>query len=142
MLHAQAQSPLTQDESEFDTRVKLLRKVAITALGVFAGAVMGGVCGLFVYANSRTPNVHDGVYIVIQSIGLVLGLAMGFLAARNIDAQDEFIEASQKAGTTLLRRYKPKPGAAGLSNVGQRTIGAANNAGEEFLRTLLASNHK
>jgi len=123
-------------ESDFDARLRLFRTGVTIAFGVFVGTVLGGVCGLFVYANSRTPNVHDGVYVVIQSLGIILGVAMGYLAARNSQAQEDLIEASYKAGSSLLRRYKPKPGTAGNSNVGQRTIGA-NTAGEEFLKTLL-----
>jgi hypothetical protein len=80
--------------------------------------------------------VHDGFYVVIQSLGILAGLAFGYLAARNVEAEDDAIEAAQKAGGSLLRRYKPKPGTANHSNVGQRTIGG-NPAGEEFLKTLL-----
>lgn len=123
-------------ESDFDARVKLFRTAVTIAFGLFVGTVLGGVCGLFVYANSRTPNVHDGVYVVIQTLGIILGVAMGYLVARNSQAQEELIETSYKAGSSLLRRYKPKPGTSGNSNVGQRTIGV-NAAGEEFLRTLL-----
>lgn len=126
-----------EGDSEFDARVRRLRTGAIVAFGFFVGAVMGGVCGLFVYANSKTPNVHDGVYVVIQSLGIVVGLLFGYLAARNVDAQDEIVEAAQKAGGSLLRRYKPKPGTASHSNIGQRTIGG-NDGGEEFLKTLLS----
>lgn len=140
MLNTQVQGPLGKvesHESAFDARVKLFRSSVMMGLGLFVGTVLGGVCGLFVYANSRTPNQHDGVYIVIQALGIIAGVAMGYFSARNAEAQEDLIEAAQKAGGSLLRRYKPKPGTAGNSNVGQRTIGA-NKAGEDFLKTLLA----
>ncbi|SRR5579872_1430621 len=123
-------------QDQFELRFKQLRTGAIVSFGFFVGALMGGVCGLFVYANSKTPNVHDGVYVLIQSVGILSGLVLGYLAARNVETQDELIEAAQKAGGSLLRRYKPKPGTASHSNVGQRTIGAS--AGEDFLKTLLS----
>ena len=125
------------DDTEFDARVKQLRTWSLVTFGLCAGVLFGGICGLFVYANSRTPNVHDGPYIVIQSLGILIGLAFGYFAARNVDAQDDLLESSQRAATTLLRRYKPKAGTANHSNVGQRTIGPSDS-GEEFLKTLLA----
>ena len=125
------------DDAEFDAKVKQLRTWSIVAFGLCAGVLFGGICGLFVYANSRTPNVHDGVYLVIQILGIVIGLAFGYFAARNVGAQDDLIEASQRAATSLLRRYKPKAGTADHSNVGQRTIGPSDT-GEDFLKSLLA----
>jgi hypothetical protein len=139
MLNPQAQEKSakpTDRGTAFDGRMKLFRTSVIVGLGVFVGAVMGGVCGLFVYANSRTPYVHDGVYAIIQITGIIAGLVLGYLAARNAQAHDEVVEASHKAGSMLLRRYKPKPGMNGQSNVGHRTIGSSNT--EEFLRNLLA----
>jgi len=130
-----------QDE-EFDARVKIIRKAAMIAAGLFAGTVIGGVTGLFVYANSRTPNAHDGVFAVIQILGVVFGFAMGFLAARGAEAQDQQNEVSQRASISMLKKYKPRPGAAGHSNVGQRVIGPADNAGEEFLKSLLNGSTK
>jgi hypothetical protein len=128
--------------SRFETRVKLLRTVGMIATGLFAGAVMGGIIGLFVYANSRTPNAHDGVFAIIQVVGVLVGLFMGYIAARSAEAQDQMIEASFKAGLTMLRKYKPKPGTSGTSTVGERVIGPVHNVGEEFLKTLLNASTK
>lgn len=131
--------------ADFDGGVKVFRRGMMIALGLFGGTVMGGIVGLFVYANSRNPNVHDGVFAVIQIVGVLLGLGMGLIAARSSDAQDQLLEASQRAGGSMLKKYKPKPGAAGNSNVGQRVIGApiedanAAAAGEEYLKTLLTN---
>ena len=146
MLQSQTPERLrsTGQDPEFDGRVKLIRTTAMIAMGLFAGTVLGGVIGLFVYANSRTPNVHDGVFAVIQVLGVLLGLGMGFLAARGAEAQEQLIEASQRAGVSMLKKYKPKPGGAGHSNnVGERVIGpATNNVGEDFLKTLLNGSTK
>jgi F0F1-type ATP synthase assembly protein I len=139
MLQTQAPSQYGkggEHKTEFDTKVKLFRTGVMIAMGLFAGTVLGGVVGLFVYANSRTPNAHDGVFAVIQVVGVVLGVAMGYLAARSAEAQEQLIEASQRAGMSMLRKYKPKPGNTGPGNVGQRVIGPSNT-GEEFLKTLL-----
>lgn len=125
------------EKSDVDAQVKIFRTGVMIAMGLFAGTVLGGVVGLFVYANSRTPNAHDGVFAVIQIFGVVLGLAMGYLAARGAEAQERLLEASQRAGITMLKKYKPKPGNAGHGNVGQRVIGAPSNAGEDFLNQLL-----
>jgi hypothetical protein len=137
MLHTQSQEKFGESNSDaaFEARVKLFSATLITAFGLFVGAVIGGVCGLLVYVNSRTPNQHDGVYALIQTVGILVGLAMGYLAARNARAQDDLVEASLKAGSTLLRRYKPKPGSGGQSDVGQRTITSTN--AEDFLKTLV-----
>ena len=145
-------------KTDFDNQVKLFRTGVMIGMGLFAGTVLGGVVGLFVYANSRTPNVHDGIFAIIQVVGVMLGLGMGFLAARSTEAQEQLLEASQRAGLTMLKKYKPKPGNAGQSNVGQRVIGPSElgqnyaaprapaprapapsdaNVGEEFLKTLL-----
>ena len=144
MLNTQAQGELrsSPERSDFELQVKIFRIGTMIALGLFAGTVLGGVIGLFVYANSRTPNVHDGVFAIIQVLGVLAGLAMGFLAARSVEAQEQLIEASQRAGLSMLRKYRPKPGANGHHGVGQRVIGgaaakAASSAGEEFLKTLL-----
>ncbi|MDQ6766912.1 MAG: hypothetical protein M3Z41_03795 [Candidatus Eremiobacteraeota bacterium] len=142
MLQPQAQGQTQKtvaQKPEFDVQVKLFRTGVMVAMGLFAGTVLGGIVGLFVYANSRTPNAHDGVFAVIQILGVVLGLAMGYLAARSAEAQEQLFEASQRAGISMLKKYKPKPGGSGHANVGQRVIGSAN-AGEEFLKTLLDNN--
>lgn len=143
MLNSHAGSQVHSSEGQdnvFETQVRFFRTGVIVALGVFAGTVLGGVCGLFVYANSRTPNQHDGVFVVIQALGIILGVAMGYLAAKSAEAQEQLIDASQRAGTLLLRRYRPKPGTAGHSNVGQRTIGASpTTEGEDFLRSILGT---
>lgn len=133
-------------QSDFDARFKLIRTGIIVAGWIFVGTVLGGCVGLFVYANSRTPNVHDGVFAVIQAVGVLLGVAMGFLAAKGTEAQDAFLAASSRAGKSMLRKYKPRPGTAGNSNVGQRTIGkpvveSYDTEGDEFLRTMLGSKH-
>lgn len=137
MLNTHIHLQTDGDESSFDRRVKKLRTGVIVAFGFFVGAVMGGICGLFLYVDSKTPNVHDGFYAVIQILGILAGLAFGYLAARNVEAEDDAVEAAQKAGGSLLRRYKPKAGTATHSNVGQRTIGGPAATGEEFLKTLL-----
>src|ERR1700736_768162 len=126
------------EKTEFDSQVKLFRTGVMIAMGLFGGTVLGGVVGLFVYANSRTPNAHDGVFAVIKVVGVVLGLALGYLAAKGAEAQEQLIDASQRAGITMLKKYRPKRGNAGNGNVGQRGIGApAPNLGEDFLNELL-----
>jgi MFS family permease len=157
MLQTQAPGQGQGQSTEFDTRVRAFRSGVMIAAGVFGGTVLGGIVGLFVYAQSRTPNVHDGVFAVIQVAGVILGLVMGLAAARGAEAQDQLLDASQRAGTTMLKKYKPKPGTTGQANVGQRVIKPASavdlvtpmpsagqqvspavaNAGEEFLKTLL-----
>ena len=131
MLQAQSPGRFAKDTgpgTEFDTRVNLLRTVAMIGSGLFAGAVMGGVIGLFVYANSRTPRAHDGVFAVIQVLGVLVGLMMGYIAARGAEAQERMLEASHRAGLVMLKKYKPKPGATN-SSVGERVIGPVSNAG-------------
>ncbi len=144
MLQTQAPGQLGKgggQRSEFDERVKMFRGGAMIAMGIFAGAVLGGIVGLFVYANTRTPDVaHDGIFAIIQIAGVALGLVMGLIAARSYESQEQLIDASHRAGMTMLKKYKPKPGAQGQANVGQRVIGGAPNAGEEFLKTLLNNN--
>jgi len=125
------------EKTEFDNQVKLFRTGVMIAMGLFGGTVLGGVVGLFVYANSRTPNAHDGVFAVIQVVGVILGLAMGYLGAKGAEAQEQLLDASQRASVTMLKKYRPKPGNAGNGNVGQRVIGAPANVGEEFLNQLL-----
>jgi MFS family permease len=125
------------DKTDFDSRVKAFRTGLMIAMGLFGGTVLGGVVGLFVYANSRTPNAHDGVFAVIQIVGVILGIAMGYLAAKGAEAQEQLLDASQRASVTMLKKYRPKPGNAGNGNVGQRVIGAPANVGEEFLNQLL-----
>jgi len=125
------------EKADFDSQVKLFRTGVMIAMGLFGGTVLGGVVGLFVYANSRTPNAHDGVFAVIQIVGVVLGLAMGYLAAKGAEAQEQLIEASQRAGITMLKKYRPKPGNAGNGNVGQRVIGTPSNVGEDFINQLI-----
>ena len=142
----QTQNPRRYDrtggsDAEFDAKVRTIRKAGMVAAYVFGGTVMGGVVGLFVYAQSKTPNVHDGVFAVIQIVGVVLGLVMGLIAARGIEAQDQLLEASHRAGISMLKKYKPKPG-AGQHNVGERVIGPTSNAGEEYLKTLLSAQAK
>lgn len=126
----------------FETRIKLIRTIGMIATGLFAGTVLGGIIGLFVYANSRTPNAHDGVFAVIQVVGVLVGLLMGYIAARGAEAQDQMMEASHRAGLNMLKKYKPKPGTAGTSTVGERVIGPVQNVGEEFLKTLLNASTK
>ncbi len=129
--------------ADFDSRVSLFRRGMMIVFGLFGGTVLGGVVGLFVYANSRTPNAHDGVFAVIQVVGVLLGLGMGLFAARSSDEQEQMLEASQRAGVSMLKKYKPKPGTAGHSNVGQRVIGASVDdsaaVSEQYLKTLLAN---
>jgi hypothetical protein len=157
MLNTQTDGQFVKSEirkPDFDAKVKVFRTSVMVAMGVFAGTVLGGVVGLFVYANSPTPDLHDGIFAVIQTIGVLLGVGMGLFAARNTAAQDQLIETSQRAGTTMLKKYKPKPGNSGHSNVGQHTIKTTSNVapsvapaaapaaavakdGEEFLKTLL-----
>ncbi|GEM_PF-1560666 len=157
MLQTQAPGQGRGQSTEFDTRVRTFRSGVMIAAGVFGGTVLGGIVGLFVYAQSRNPNVHDGVFAVIQITGVIVGLVMGLAAARGAEAQDQLLDASQRAGTTMLKKYKPKPGTTGQANVGQRVINpvstvgtvspapaatqqvspAVANAGEEFLKTLL-----
>lgn len=161
MLNTQTDGQFAKSDvrkPDFDARLKVFRTAVMVAMGLFAGTVLGGIVGLFVYANSRTPNVHDGIFAVIQAIGVLLGVGMGYLAARSTAAQDQLIETSQRAGMTMLKKYKPKPGNSGQSNVGQHTIkttsmagapapsaaasatqvsAAASKDGEEFLKTLL-----
>ncbi|MBV8263932.1 MAG: hypothetical protein JOY87_08945 [Candidatus Eremiobacteraeota bacterium] len=142
MLHAPSSGQLAKETgpgSRFETRIKLFRTAGMIVAGLFAGTVIGGIVGLFVYANSRTPNAHDGVFAVIQVVGVLVGLFMGYVAARGAEAQDQMIEASYKASLIMLKKYKPKPGAGGNSTVGERVIGPVHNAGEEFLKTLLNS---
>jgi len=142
MIQAQPNNVIEHSRSpkvaDIDAQFKLARAIVITAGGVFAGTVLGGVAGLFVYANSRTPSVHDGIYVVIQTFGVLIGVGLGYLAAKGAEAQEKFIEASGKAGVTLLKKYRTRPGINGNSNVGQRNI-ATNNVGDEYLRQLLAS---
>lgn len=128
--------------SSFELRVKLVRTMGMIATGLFAGAVLGGIVGLFVYANSRTPNAHDGVFAIIQVVGVLVGLLMGYIAARGADAKDQVMEASYRAGLSMLKKYKPKPGTAGHSTVGERVIGPVHNVGEDFLKTLLNASAK
>ena len=145
MLQASTSGQLAKETgpgSRFDTRIKMIRMTGMVSAGLFAGDVLGGIIGLFVYANSRTPNAHDGVFAVIQVVGVLVGLLMGFVAARGAEAQDQMIEASYKAGLVMLKKYKPKPGTAGHSTVGERVIGPVHNVGEEFLKTLLNTSAK
>ena len=141
MLHTPVPGQLGKggaEKPEIDAQVKLFRTGVMIAMGLFGGTVLGGVVGLFVYANSRTPQAHDGVFAIIQVVGVVLGLAMGYLAAKGAEAQEQLLEASQRAGMTMLKKYRPKPGTAGNSNVGHRVIGAPSpNVGEDFLNQLL-----
>jgi hypothetical protein len=166
MLNTQSDGQFAKSDvrkPDFEAQVKVFKTGVMIAMGLFAGTVLGGVVGLFVYANSRTPNMHDGIFVLIQAVGVLLGVGMGYLAARSNAAQDQLIEASQRAGTSMLKKYKPKPGNSGQSNVGQHTIKtasagapsaavpgvaaaspnqasvAANKDGEEFLKTLLSS---
>ncbi len=124
-------------EGRFERHVRFIRTSVIVAIGLFVGCVLGGVCGLFAYVNSRNPHEHDAAYIVIQVLGIAAGLALGYLAARRVEAQEKLVEASRAAGMALLSRYRAKPGTGGDTSVGQRTIGGSNE-GEEFLRSLLA----
>jgi multidrug transporter EmrE-like cation transporter len=137
MLSVQARDQSSNDADEvFEARIRLLKAVAITALGLFIGGVLGGVLGLFAYANARNPAPHDVMYAILQSAGIIVGLLMGYLAARNSRVHEEMLEASLRAGGSLLRRYRPKPGTGGVSNIGHRTIGS--DAAEGFLNTLIA----
>jgi MFS family permease len=143
MSRAQGQfSKETEPGTVFDTRVKLIRTVSMVGGGLFVGALLGAIVGLFVYANTRTPNAHDGIFAIIQVVGVLAGLMMGFLAARGAAEQDQLAEASHRAGMAMLKKYKPKPGANGNQNVGERVIGPVANAGEEFLKTLLTASAK
>ena len=142
-MRAQGQfSKDTEPGTPFDTRVKTIRTIGMVLAGLFAGTLLGGIVGLFVYANSRTPGAHDGIFAIIQVVGVLAGLVMGFIAARGAAAQDQLAEASHRAGMAMLKKYKPKPGANGNQNVGQRVIGPVSNAGEEFLKTLLTASAK
>ncbi|HLW38627.1 MAG TPA: hypothetical protein VKR99_09385, partial [Candidatus Eremiobacteraceae bacterium] len=94
--------------------------------------------GLFVYANSRNPSAHDGVFALIQTVGVLVGLGLGYVAAKGTEAQEQLIEASAKAGVALLKKYRSRPGAAGNSNVGHRQIGQTT-IGDDYLRQLLSS---
>jgi MFS family permease len=144
MLQTQVPGQFGKDGSEktdFERQVKMFRTGVMITMGLFAGTVLGGVVGLFVYANSRQPNVHDGVFAVIQVVGVLLGLAMGYLAARGAEAQEQLLEASQRAGITMLKKYRPKPGNSGHSNVGQRVMNTGTT-GEEFLNKLLSGPNK
>ncbi len=147
MLQARNPSQVVRETgpgSPFDTRVKLIRTIGMIGAGLFAGTVLGGVVGLFVYANSREPNAHDAVFAVIQVVGVLAGLAMGYFAARGVEAQDQLLDSSNRAGLTMLKKYKPKPGiGGGLPNVGERVIGAGESkVGEDFLKTLLSATTK
>jgi hypothetical protein len=131
----------TAPGSRFETRVKFIRSAGMIVTGFFAGAVLGGIAGLFVYANSRTPSAHDIVFAVIQVAGVLVGLFMGYIAARGADVQDQMLDASHRAGLAMLKKYRPKPGAAGHSTVGERVIGPAHKVGEDFLKTLVTKNN-
>lgn len=138
MLQARAEGQLTAtDPDVIDSQFKIVRGAIIVVLGLFGGGVLGGVIGLFVYANSRTPTIHDGVFALIQAVGILLGTGLGYLAARSAEAQEHLIDASARAGAVLLKKYRPKPGLAGHSNVGQRVIKTQSNEGEEYLQQIL-----
>lgn len=123
---------------DIDAQFNLVRTIVITAGGLFGGAVLGGVAGLFVYANSRNPSAHDGVFALIQTVGLVVGIALGYLAAKGTAAQEQLIESSAKAGVALLKKYRSRPGAATGANVGHRSIGQTT-IGDDYLKQLLSS---
>src|SRR5579864_4901545 len=124
MIHAQTNgvghhSPHAADiESQFN----LIRTIVIVGLGLFAGAVLGGVAGLFVYANSRNPSAHDGFFVLIQAMGVIVGVALGYLTAKGIETQEQIVESSARAGVSLLKKYRARPGTAAHGNVGHRKI--------------------
>jgi len=65
MINARANGSIETNATtkmSIDAQFNLFRTIVITGLGTFVGAVLGGVVGLFVYANSRNPSAHDGVY--------------------------------------------------------------------------------
>jgi len=139
MIHAHTNGSIGQaPAAKIDAQFNLVRTIVITAFGVFGGAVLGGVAGLFVYANSRNPSAHDGVFALIQTVGVLVGLGLGYVAAKGTEAQEQLIEASAKAGVALLKKYRSRPGAAGNSNVGHRQIGQTT-IGDDYLRQLLSS---
>ncbi|MBC5806116.1 MAG: hypothetical protein ACR2KS_10905 [Candidatus Eremiobacter antarcticus] len=135
------QSPKPDGEA----RVRLLRTAMFVGFGLFGGAVLGGVCGLFLYANSQNPEVHDSLYAVIQIGGVLLGGIVGYFIGTGSQTQQEMVDGSQRSGGTLLKKYRMRQGAgaSGASNVGQRDMSARgglverNDAGEEYLKKIL-----
>lgn len=139
MINARANGSIDANATtkmSIDAQFNLFRTIVITGLGTFVGAVLGGVVGLFVYANSRNPSAHDGVYALIQSAGVLLGIMLGYLAAKGVQDQEQLIDANAKAGVTLLKKYRSRPGAPAQANVGQRNIGQ-KSVGDDYLRQLL-----
>ncbi|MDQ6780700.1 MAG: hypothetical protein M3Z37_06060 [Candidatus Eremiobacteraeota bacterium] len=141
MINARANGSIDANATtkiSIDAQFNLFRTIVITALGLFIGAILGGVVGLFVYANSRNPSAHDGVYALIQTAGVLLGIALGYLTAKGVQAQEQMIDASAKAGVTLLKKYRSRPGSPAQANVGQRNIGQ-KTIGDDYLRQLLST---
>ena len=104
MIHAQTNGVghHASHVNDIEHQFNLARTIVIVALGLFAGAVLGGVAGLFVYANSRNPSAHDGFFVLIQAMGVIVGVALGYLAAKGVETQEQIIEASARAGVSLL----------------------------------------
>jgi hypothetical protein len=127
-----------------EARLRFFRTAMFVGFGLFGGAVLGGVCGLFLYANSQNPEVHDSLYAVIQIAGVLLGGIVGFFIGTGSQTQQELLDGSQRTGGTLLKKYRMRQGAgaSGLSNVGQRDMTARprlteHNDGEEYLKKIL-----
>lgn len=135
MMHAHTHNKPPQAE-DLEHQFNLIRTSVIVGVGLFCGAVLGGVAGLFVYANSRNPSAHDGFFVAIQMVGVIAGVALGYLAAKSVETQEQIVEASSRAGVALLKKYRTRPGGSN-GNVGHRKIGSS--LGDDYLRQLLSN---
>ena len=127
MIDSSDTKPATEDAPK---PLNMLQAVIPFAITLFLGAVVTGVAGLFVYANTVDPKSRDAQFLAVCLVGMSVSLVAAWFAARRALEVDAASNTGQEF--SLLKKYRRASTAVGAdAQAGQYSIG------ENYLRELL-----
>lgn len=100
------------------------------ALSLFVGTMVGAMLGGMFYGSSVDPTAGDFKFVIAESIGIVVGLFVGYMWSRQVSRSTP-PEETVTVGMSMLRKYHRNHAKGGLdAEAAQYKLSA------EYLKTL------
>ena len=110
--------------------LRWLQIAAPFALSLVVGAMLGAMFGALFYGSGIDPTPGDLRFVVAQVIGIVFGLAVGYLWSRRV-ALSGPPEEVVTVGMSMLRKYH-----SNHAKTGEDAEAAQYKLGAAYLNTL------
>ena len=111
-------------------KLRWLQVASPFAVSLFVGTMVGAMLGGMFYGSSVDPTSGDFKFVIAESIGIGLGLLVGYMWSRQVSANIP-PEETVTVGLSMLRKYHRNHAKGGLdAEAAQYKLSA------EYLKTL------